>query len=161
LMSFGVKILVLGDPAQLPPVAGCGFFINAKPNAMLTEIHRQARDNPIIVMSMKVRAGERLTFGNYGSSRVTQLSDLENEEVVSAEQVLVGTNRTRLCGNQFFRELFERSSPYPEKGDRLICLRNRHDRGLLNGSLWRVEETPSSTADEIEMRIKPEDGSTT
>ena len=31
LLSFGTKVLVLGDPAQLPPVDGAGFFTNAKP----------------------------------------------------------------------------------------------------------------------------------
>ena len=48
LMSFGIPILVLGDPAQLPPIKGTGFFIDGEPDFMLTEIHRQAADNPII-----------------------------------------------------------------------------------------------------------------
>ena len=42
LMSFGVPVLVLGDPAQLPPVQGGGFFTDVEPDAMLTEVHRQA-----------------------------------------------------------------------------------------------------------------------
>src|SRR5579884_4347719 len=46
LMSFGKPILVLGDPAQLPPVKGGGFFTDAEPDVMLTEIHRQAKDDP-------------------------------------------------------------------------------------------------------------------
>src|SRR5919107_1831700 len=70
LMSFGVPVLVLGDPAQLPPVQGGGFFTEAEPDAMLTEVHRQARDNPIIRLSMAVREGERLALGQYGESRV-------------------------------------------------------------------------------------------
>ena len=57
LLSFGVPVLVLGDPAQLPPVAGGGFFTAAEPDVMLTEVHRQAADNPIIRMSMVVREG--------------------------------------------------------------------------------------------------------
>ena len=36
LMSFGVPLLVLGDPAQLPPIQGGGFFTDAEPDAMLT-----------------------------------------------------------------------------------------------------------------------------
>ena len=43
LMSFEVPLLVLGDPAQLPPIQGGGFFTDAKPDAMLTEVHRQAQ----------------------------------------------------------------------------------------------------------------------
>src|SRR5215211_3293652 len=34
LMSFNVPLLVLGDPAQLPPVQGGGYFTNANPDAM-------------------------------------------------------------------------------------------------------------------------------
>ena len=30
LMSFGVPLLVLGDPAQLPPIQGGGFFTDAE-----------------------------------------------------------------------------------------------------------------------------------
>ena len=36
LLSFGKPILVLGDPAQLPPVKGGGFFTDAEPDVMLT-----------------------------------------------------------------------------------------------------------------------------
>ena len=57
LKSFGVPLLVLGDPAQLPPIQGGGFFTEAEPDAMLTEVHRQAEDNPIIRLSMDIRAG--------------------------------------------------------------------------------------------------------
>src|SRR5262247_3344799 len=70
LMSFGVPLLVLGDPAQLPPIQGGGFFTDAKPDAMLTEVHRQARDNPIVRLSMDIRAGHALAGGQYGDSQV-------------------------------------------------------------------------------------------
>src|ERR1700722_6360302 len=51
LLSFGKQILVLGDPAQLPPVKGGGYFTETEPDVMLTEIHRQAEDDPIIRLS--------------------------------------------------------------------------------------------------------------
>ena len=63
LMSFGVPLLVLGDPAQLPPIQGGGFFTDAEPDAMLTEVHRQAEDNPIIRLSMDIRDGRDLEPG--------------------------------------------------------------------------------------------------
>jgi len=37
LMSFDLPILVIGDAFQLPPVKGAGYFIDAEPDAMLTE----------------------------------------------------------------------------------------------------------------------------
>jgi len=63
LMSFGVPLLVLGDPAQLPPIQGGGFFTDAEPDAMLTEVHRQAQDDPIVRLSMAIRAGNPLQQG--------------------------------------------------------------------------------------------------
>ena len=50
-------ILVLGDPGQLPPISGGGFFTEHEPDHLLTEIHRQARDNPIIQLALDVREG--------------------------------------------------------------------------------------------------------
>lgn len=50
ILSFGVPVLVLGDPAQLPPVKGGGYFTDRDPDVMLTEIHRQAAENPIVRM---------------------------------------------------------------------------------------------------------------
>src|SRR5436189_3009081 len=44
LMSFGVPLLVLGDPAQLPPIQGGGFFTGTEPDAILTELQRPAQD---------------------------------------------------------------------------------------------------------------------
>ena len=60
LMSFDCPLLVLGDPAQLPPIQGGGFFTNSEPDAMLTEVHRQAQDDPIVRMSMDIREGREL-----------------------------------------------------------------------------------------------------
>src|ERR1700736_4827823 len=72
LLSFGVPVLVLGDPAQLPPIQGGGFFTDAGPDAMLTEVHRQAQGDPIVRLSMQVRNGERLSVGEYGRTSVVK-----------------------------------------------------------------------------------------
>ena len=64
LLSFDKPVLVLGDPAQLPPVRGGGFFTEGTPpDVMLTEVHRQAAGNPIVRLSMLVREGGRLQPG--------------------------------------------------------------------------------------------------
>lgn len=146
LMSFKTKILVLGDPAQLPPVTGSGYFINATPDAMLTEVHRQAADNPIIRMSMEVRMGRRLQVGLYGESFVINRADLTDEDVSAiirdSDQLLCGTNATRKLYNRKIRAELKHSTIHrphqPVIGDRLVCLRNDRKNGLLNGSLWDV-----------------------
>src|SRR5690606_18616298 len=70
LMSFGTPILVLGDPAQLPPISGGGLFTEHEPDYLLTEIHRQARDNPIIRLALDVRERREFAHGDYGAARV-------------------------------------------------------------------------------------------
>lgn len=139
LLSYGKRVLVLGDPAQLPPVKGTGFFINAAPDVMLTDIHRQAADNPIIRLSMDVREGRRLALGEYGSSRIISRAKLDQHDVLIADQVLVGMNKTRRAYNQRIRHLQGITSPMPVGGDRLVCLKNNREKGLLNGSLWEAK----------------------
>ena len=103
LMSFGKPLLVLGDPAQLPPIQGGGFFTDAEPDVMLTEVHRQAQDDPIVRMSMDVREGRELDIGGYGESEVVRARELDPERVMEADQVLVGRNNTRRAYNMRMR----------------------------------------------------------
>src|SRR5262245_66016390 len=77
LKSFAVPLLVLGDPAQLPPIQGGGYFTDAQPDAMLTEVHRQAQDDPIVRLSMDIRAGNRLVPGTYGDTQVVTRDALD------------------------------------------------------------------------------------
>jgi len=91
LLSFGRPIIVVGDPFQLPPVHGKpGYFMAEKPDAMLTEIHRQRRDDPIIHLATTVRNGGKLALGKYGESLVT------DEWTMDANaQTLCGIHTTR------------------------------------------------------------------
>lgn len=140
LLSFGTKVLVIGDPAQLPPVKGTGFFTEATPDSMMTEVHRQARDNPIIHLSMKIREGEWLEPGDYGQTRIIRKEDIVQEELLKSDQILVGLNRTRIKYNKRLRELLELPEDRPIKGDKLICLRNNSKKGIYNGTMWKAAD---------------------
>lgn len=137
LLSFGKKVLVLGDPAQLPPVEGAGFFTLGEPDFLLTEIHRQAAENPIIRLSQIVREGGKLKLGKYGDSAVIPQAKLDWQALADRDQVLVGMNRTRQTAIAKIRELRGRTLTV-EKDDRLICLKNDRQKMLLNGSMWTV-----------------------
>lgn len=156
LLRYGVPVLVLGDPAQLPPVKGTGFFTNHEPDVMLSEIHRQAEESPIIRMATDVREGRGLRVGEFGDSRVASKKNLSNDDLMATDQILVGMNRTRVAMNERIRELLKRDTPLPESGDKVVCLRNNHDDGLLNGSLWDVRQSfPSGRY--VNMAIVPQD----
>lgn len=157
LLSFGTKVLVLGDPAQLPPVKGTGFFISEDPDIMLTEIHRQARDNPIIHLSMLAREGRRLTPGDYGNSKVITRSQLEQSEVLKSDQVLIGLNKTRRAFNARIRHLNGRDSMTPLAGDRLVCLRNNREKGLLNGGIWTAPADSRQQDDIVSLEVESVD----
>jgi exodeoxyribonuclease-5 len=157
LMSFGVPLLVLGDPAQLPPIHGGGFFTDAKPDAMLTEVHRQAQDDPIVRLSMEIRAGNPLTQGQYGETQVVRRDALDPKRVLDADQVLVGRNVTRRAYNARLRERRGFADALPMTGDKLVCLRNNRRKGLFNGGLWMVKESPKARRQIIRMRLKPDE----
>ncbi len=157
LLSFGVPVLVLGDPAQLPPIAGGGFFTEAEPNVMLTEVHRQAQDDPIVRLSMDIRAGEYLEPGRYGETEVIRKGDLDPQRVLDADQVLVGRNATRRAYNTRMRERRGFDDAMPSAGDKLVCLRNNRKKGLFNGGLWSVKEGGARRAGIMTMRLLPDD----
>lgn len=157
ILSFGAKVLVLGDPNQLPPVRGAGFFTNGHPDMLLTEIHRQARDNPIIDMATRVREGERLEYGDYGSSKVIQKGTIGPEEAAGADQVIVGTNETRRKVNVRVRQIRGfGDGPIPLVGERLVCLKNNNEKGLLNGAMYKVADILDDTGPRIEMVVEDE-----
>ncbi len=138
LMSFGVPILVLGDPAQLPPVSGGGYFTGVEPDIMLTEIHRQAESNPIIQLATEVRNGRIPDYGTYGASSVIPKSEIDSARVMSADQILVGTNKSRHAYNVRLRELLGRDDDLPVEGDRVVCIRNDRTKKIFNGGLFDV-----------------------
>jgi exodeoxyribonuclease-5 len=157
LMSFGVPLLVLGDPAQLPPVQGGGFFTEAEPDAMLTQVHRQAQDDPIVRLSMEIRAGQALRPGHYGETQVVCREALDPKRVLGADQVLVGRNVTRRAYNARLRERRGYRDVLPMAGDKLVCLRNNRRKGLFNGALWVVKERPKPRRQILRMRLKPDE----
>ncbi len=157
LLSFGVPVLVLGDPAQLPPVSGGGFFTEAEPDVMLTEVHRQAADNPIIRLSLDIREGRDIVHGIYGQSRVIRRKEIDSDAILATDQVLVGMNRTRHLYNQRMRALKGYDQAMPACGEKLVCLRNDKTKGLLNGSIWEVKRLRAPKGNKIKLDVVSEE----
>ncbi|MCJ2072965.1 AAA family ATPase [Methylobacterium sp. J-030] len=156
ILAFGRLVLVLGDPFQLPPVKGAGYFTEHKPDVLLTEVHRQARDNPIIALATQVRQNGALpTDPNDERAIVVTARDLDPAAVIAADQVLVGRNLTRTRFNTRLRELRGRRGSEPVVGDKLVCLANNRSKGLLNGGLWWVDELlTSDKPDFVRLRLR-------
>lgn len=136
LLSFGKKILVLGDPAQLPPVYGAGFFTKGTPDFTLTEVHRQALDSPVLELATYVRENKTLP-----AVHQCVLNEVNSALVLKTEQLIVHYNRTRFRINARIRTLLGYDHPMPMVGDKLVCLKNNHELGLMNGALYKVLES--------------------
>lgn len=134
LLYFGAPILLLGDKGQLPPIKDIDFISTLTPDVVLTQVHRQALDNPIIRLSMMARRGEYIPYGVY-ENKVFCLrrSDIDAETWLQADIVLCGFNSTRRELNSFFRDRLGYNDAYPQVGSKLICLKNQWDLGLVNG----------------------------
>lgn len=157
LLSFGTPVLVLGDPAQLPPVYGSGYFTGRRPDFLLEEVHRQALESGVLRMATDIRQGNVPEVGtDYGDAEVISWDDVDPQAMLDYDQILVGLNRTRNGTNGRVRELLGRSSPLPQAGDRVICTRNNHDLGLLNGEMWEVLD--SAVVDEEKVGLTITDG---
>ena len=135
LESFRVKLLIMGDTAQLPPVMGVGYYAKREPNAVLTEIHRQARDNPILHYATLAREGKEIPFGDLGQAKKIRKDDAPDEVYLDGAQLIIGTNKGRRKLNRFVRAQRGYDHAHPRKGEQLVILRNDYDRAVLNGTL--------------------------
>lgn len=158
LLSFGVPILVLGDPGQLPPVKGTGFFTNRKADHMLTEVHRQALESPIVRVATDIRNGKSLAKMNEPDCIVyPKASEVTDDFVLDYEQILTGKNNTRHACNRRVRSLRSFTNTYPHVGERVIGLRNNRQTGVFNGLIGDVSNIHSVDEYEYVCDILTED----
>lgn len=162
LISYGCKILCLGDPAQLPPVDGGGWFINAAPDYLLTEIHRSALDSPVTRMATAIRGSQpgQRDYGIRGrdgdSGRREQIS---RDELLAFDQILVGRNATRWQAVHLMRALRGLFGQMPVDGDRIICLANSGDAGVFNGQQFDVlDSRPGDRPDRYWVTVRDDEG---
>ena len=153
LESFGKPLVVIGDPMQLPPPEGAGYYIKDQPDILLTEVHSTAPDNPIVGTATKARLGEPIAQGSYGKSLVVHKRDLKLVDWMHCDQVICGTNVSRHATNTYWRQnlgLDIAANPLPLWGERVVCLKNSRQHDLWNGTTHTV------AADSRRLRDSPD-----
>ena len=158
LLSFGTKVLVIGDRNQLPPIGDGGYFTNREPDFALTEIHRQAAQSPIIHLATQARLGAPLRIQAYGDSAVVARHQGRFEGLLQYNQVICGRHRTRNAINQRLRSCLGFGGSIPAPGEKVICLKNCKPMGLLNGTLWIVVSAVPSSPGFCAMTIRDDSG---
>ncbi|MCE9567455.1 MAG: ATP-dependent RecD-like DNA helicase [Planctomycetes bacterium] len=162
LRSFGKKILVMGDPGQLPPVNGQGAFTRSAPDVFLHEIHRQAADSPILELATMARKGERLPLGyTKAGVEVLALTKPSQESVYRQDtQPICGLNRVRWTYTQRIRSRLGHHGTRPLPGERLICCKNNHKEGIFNGgmgTLATITDAQGRGRDAYSLDVRMED----
>ena len=161
LMSFGKPILVLGDPGQLPPIEGAGAFTKSTPDIMLTEIHRQAAESAIIRLATMARQGQPIAFGHYDTyvSKMRKM-DITPQQALRGGQVICGLNATRLQLNNAMRHAagFGDSMLPSGSGEKIICLKNQNDLGLINGMFITLADIVDENSLYFSALVTDEDG---
>ena len=158
LRSFGKKILVMGDPGQLPPIKGQGVFTVRAPDAFLREIHRQAEGSPIIRIATMARKGERIAPGDYGDGVLVKplTRDTQRDVYSEATQAICGKHTVRWAYTQRIRKARGFEGRAPVEGERVICCRNDRKLGLFNGAigtLLNLRADRMSTDFEIDVQL--------
>jgi exodeoxyribonuclease-5 len=83
--------------------------------------------------------------------------EVDTDAVQKADQVLVGLNKTRRAYNRRLRELGGYSGTLPAAGEKLVCLKNNRQKGLLNGGIFTVEKTAMVRRGKVRMAVRPEE----
>ncbi len=91
-------------------------------------------------MATDVRQRKELEVGSYGNCAVHAQGTPMAEIAKMADQIICGKNKTRHAANRRMREFLGHTRDLPVVGDRMVCLRNNHQLGLLNGQIWIAAE---------------------
>lgn len=151
LLSYKIPIIAVGDHGQLPPING-NFNLMKDPQLKLENIHRQARGSPIIEVSIHARESGNIPSKQFGEAVVKHTpGTFEYEEVsrnllenyTNDTLILCGYNSTRNKINQYVRNALGFYLSEPQTGDRVICLRNNHEKGIYNGMLGTINNIGS------------------
>jgi exodeoxyribonuclease-5 len=156
-----VLIIVSGDPFQLQPINGIQGFNLGSPDAMLTEVHRQALDSYIIRLATWVRVEQRVPtaaeferFGvPYFTAPITAVCEAVARRAGDEAAVVTFTHMARRLINRGARYYLDRppveAGPVP--GERLMIRRNCKALGVFNGTMARVERCRKITDERLRL----------
>lgn len=137
LQSFDIPILAIGDDFQLPPIGEDNGLLK-NPDYKITEVVRQALDNPIIKIATEIRNGNYVPNGHYGTVLIEKKKNLDEKIIdhflLNSDQVLCGTNKSRHELNKRIRELNGIDTEkhiLPIKGEKMICLLNNNEEYIF------------------------------
>lgn len=158
ILGYNVPILEMGDPVQLPPVSGTQCFHMDNLDFFLTEIMRQSKDSEIVRLATCIRNYDPIDKREYGHDVKFLWAQEDIEETFfrfnpffkSADMIITTNNKDRNAITGLYREhILHAKTPYPMKGERLICRRN--DWNLLLGPFPLTNGTQGTAVHTVGM----------
>lgn len=135
LKRHGVKLLFIGDPAQLEPV-GDNPNLMREADFVLTQIHRQAEGNPILRLARALREGRLdLPLGEWHREQgsLVIVDKVYGLNLADYDVVICAKNLTRHGINARRRVQLGRGDNLLVPDERVICLKNDRETGVYNG----------------------------
>lgn len=157
-------LLWVGDHEQLPPVEGERGVDLDRATAVLSVVHRQALESPVLDLATHVREGKGAAFSRWtddaGDCSRTTITSVDTavawaEEAPAERILLTWTNRIRAQANRLTRERRGLPARGLVAGERIVVTYNQHALGVMNGETFtvtRVEPCPDLT-DALERPI--------
>jgi exodeoxyribonuclease-5 len=165
LQATGKPIIYCGDPFQLPPVKGTSPVSELPADMMLTEVHRQALESPILSFATSLRNGgwfgmeEKIDRNGDELLQVVKRRNCNYKLYDEHDQILCASNRSRWEFNRRIQEkkILEGAVKIVDDievgiGDRIIFLANDHEEDIYNGSIGVVENI--QRADAFDLKIQ-------
>jgi len=158
VQSFGLPVVMLGDPGQLEPIGNDPRLMH-EPDIVLEQIHRQAEGNGIIQFATDIRLDQYLKWKTYDDVEVTYGHTPTYKDLKWADIVICGRNGTRLKLNRIIRHQ-RGMNGLIDKGEKIICLRNNIELGIFNGQILTVEKILESKKYTTKVKCVADDGET-
>jgi len=140
LLSRVPKVLLVGDPGQLPPVSGRAVLADALGVDLVT-VHRQALDSGVVRFAHAIRRGASIA----DALREGAPDVIAGRPAYLPGVLLVGRNDLRMRLNVGVRAQVHAAMagrpgsqpPWPIAGDRLVCLSNHRRARVEPGEEMR------------------------
>lgn len=133
LLRYNTPIIEFGDPVQLQPVVGDPCFTMRNLDVFMTDVMRQHMDSGIYRLSIDIRSGNAIDMTSYKPDVwfLYAAQDIEDTFrqflpfIQASDMIITTTNKQRQWINDLYRKhLIGTDSPYPVKGEKLICRKN-------------------------------------
>lgn len=155
LLSFGIKVLFIGDPGQLDPIkenrTEKTLHELAPVDFLLDKIERH--DNAIPEMAQLARKGQYIPFMQPANGFGKIKKNSESKLLITADQVICFQNRTRRELNKLIRDAKGLASVYPVAGEKVVCRLNNHDLGIARGVTYTLTRNAKESGKYVELHL--------